>query len=328
MARKGTLQGSKALTGGFGIQAGLVKVVDNRFKIIQYTKGDGGLVTPMLVHQLDVVKVDEKFTPVDENDVQQHDMLLCWGTKEKDENGLHRYRFHPGLAKSGTDDDVKDLGAEIGVEGNTFCMPEDVEGEAIPFADVDAVLFTKGLEKKGVKPEINNQAYAPNYNGIILDVETVNPDVLCKELGVRYNSPKDPGQKPKPQWKIKAVANLDAWMAGVMGGKPAKGKAPATPASKANGSAPAASEFDVPTYVLDRAKEVAVDAKGKELTKAEFKQAVYKKALKKSAPPKFHKAIQDYSTSDEGIMALAGEEVLVPIMDETNDEVIKAVSFA
>lgn len=338
MAKRGTLSGDKAIQGGFGIQSGIVRVKDARFKIQEWSKKDGSWTGHVLVWQLDVQKSDPKGVVEDESLVEQQDFILCWGSKEKDENGNPTYRFHPANSKGVDDEEPEDLGVEVGTEGNTFCTPESAETESMPFKDAPAVLFSMGLEKLGFRKEVSNRAYCPEYVGLVIEVETVQPDVLAKHLGVRYNPPKD--GKPQPQWMVKKI-HVFPWDAQKSAGK-AKGAAAgagagkgasaststASASTKSNGKANgAADEVDIAAYAADRAREVGKDAKGKELTKGEFKQAVYKKALKEGKlAGKYHKALQDFCASDAGILELAGEEILEPVLDE--EGIVKAVAFS
>lgn len=205
MAKRASLAGADAQKSGFGIQEGMVRVEDARFKTIQYRKGDGSLITPMMVLQLDVCKINAKGDA--ETEVETKDLKVCWGSKEAEGNGLHKFRFRPGTVASVDAEEVEDAGdeengtCEIGAEGNTFCSKDG----GSPFEDEAASLFMKSLEAHGWKPEINRQAYAPNYIGAVFDVRTVLAEDLCKRLGARYNPPKDSSANAPTVWEVVKV---------------------------------------------------------------------------------------------------------------------------
>lgn len=215
MPVRGTLESSKALQlSGFGIQEGRVLFEDARFKVIQRQKGEkkgGGLVTPMLVLQLDCKKVNEN--NVAESDaVELTELLVSWGSKEAGENGLHSFALWPGVLKGSAADsaaEIDDLSegmadekrayVRIDVEGDTFVSADG----AVPFADSEAMLFMKSLEAHGWKPEINAQCWAGNYKGAVVSVKTVIKEDLCKRLGIKYNkmANEDP-TKPPTCWEV------------------------------------------------------------------------------------------------------------------------------
>ena len=216
---RGSLDSSKALTMGFGIQEGRLRVEDARFKVIQRQQSEkkgGKLVTPMLVLQLDCKKLNEN--NVAESDViETTELLVAFASKEEDEQGRHMFVLWPGNIKGdpasadselqsldqGMADDLRAYCA-IDTEGNTFVS---IKG-AMPFADSEAMLFMKSLEKKGWKPENNNQCFAGNYKGAILEVRTVLKADACKELGVKFTPAKDADPtRPQTVWQVTNILN-------------------------------------------------------------------------------------------------------------------------
>src|SRR3990167_8467251 len=190
-----SMQASKASSGGgFGVQEGKVEVVDARFKIVQYVKGDGSKITPMCALQFDIVQLDDEWDRVEvdgeENPlaVIQKDMIVCWSSK-KDGS----FKFGPGLADKPTDES-EDAGDEIDTEGPTLYCDDTSQ----PFADADALVFMKSLESKGWKPEVNDLCWAPAYVGAKFEVRTVNPAELCKKLGIKHQA----REKENPVWEV------------------------------------------------------------------------------------------------------------------------------
>src|SRR3990167_554058 len=237
MAKRVSLAGADAMKSGFGIQEGTVRVEDARFKTVQHVKGDGTLVTPFTALQFDVCKLNAAGDA--ETEVEVKDFIVGWGSKEQTENGQHKFKFRPGVVANATADEVEDQGdesaetCEIGAEGNTFCSTSG----GSPFEDSDAVLLMKSLEAHGWKPEINKQAYAPNYVGATFDVRTVLKEDLCKRLGVRYNSPKEKAKNDPTCWEVVKI-HVRPYEASKGGGK-GKGTAASTAAAKSTASAPA-----------------------------------------------------------------------------------------
>ena len=241
-----SMQASKASSGGgFGVQEGKVEVVDARFKIVQYVKGDGSKITPMCALQFDIVQLDDEWDRVEvdgeENPlaVIQKDMIVCWSSK-KDGS----FKFRPGIADKPTDES-EDAGDEIDTEGPTLYCDDTSQ----PFADADALVFMKSLESKGWKPEINDLCWAPAYVGAKFEVRTVNPAELCKKLGIKHQA----REKENPVWEVVDLHTKPYETAG-KGTK--KGTGAAKAVGKANGKvADAEPEADANDVELN---EVAV----------------------------------------------------------------------
>lgn len=285
MAVRGTLDSSKALTMGFGIQEGRVLVEDARFKVVQRQRSEkkgGGLVTPMLFLQLDCKKLNEN--NVAESDaIETTDLLVAFGSKATGENGLHSFALWPGMLKGDPADpnaEVESLHEEmadetrayvrIDTEGNTFVSANG----AVPFADSEAMLFMKSLESKGWKAEINGQCFAGNYKGMVIDVRTVLKEDLCKRLGVKYTAPKDADpNRPATLWEVVAVHvrpyekgsnKKGAAAAAAKGGKSTSASAGTNGSEKSAGDDKAKAAFE--EFVRSKA--------GKTLTQVELQKAV------------------------------------------------------
>lgn len=98
MAVRGTLQGSKARKSSFGINEGTVRITGCRFKAVQHQTKDGTKITPQMVKQLDVVKLDDQLQETETTETR--DLLISWGTKEADDQGRHRFYFYPATIES------------------------------------------------------------------------------------------------------------------------------------------------------------------------------------------------------------------------------------
>jgi len=91
----------------------------------------------------------------------------------------------PGLAKSRDDQNPKNLGAEMGTEGNCF------QGK-IPHPQSKFMVFSQSLEQRGFKPEVLNEGYLPDLVGTVAEFTTesrqVNgssyPQLLVKNIKV------------------------------------------------------------------------------------------------------------------------------------------------
>lgn len=257
MAVRGTLQGSKALKSGFGIQEGNVRVTDARFKIVQHSKKDGTLVTPYLALQLDVAKLDDQLQPTDITETK--DFIVAWGSKEAGDDGMHKFRFRPAKVEKADDDDIEDLGCEIDTEGNTFCSDEG----GAPFEDSEAALFMKSLEAKGWKPEINDQAFSNNYINAAFKVKTADKADLCNRLGVKYKAPSGDAKQQAPVvWEVTQIHERPYE-------KKKAGKTTAAAKSVASTSAPKAEANGDSPYAPLLAKFTA-DHSGQEFSTPDF----------------------------------------------------------
>lgn len=314
---KATLDPSKAVQGGFGIQEGNVEVTDARFKIIQRTMGaakGGGKVTPMFTLQLDVTKLDDKWERIDDSAIEQKEMIVCWGSKEADESGLHSFKFRPGLGKSAADADPNDQGAEIDTEGNTIYAEN--EGDA-PFADSECSIFMKSLEKKGWKSEINAQSWAPNYIGTKMAVKTVDLDEYCKQLGIRHSSRE--GAKPTC-WEVTNLHTRPYEGKGKPGPKPkATTAATTTKAAPVNGAEATNGRVNAESlksadcdpaqaaiFVLSNPTKFFTDAKVEkegtsQMKRAEFQKELGKELMRHKVHVKVQRAINDLAKDDEAL---------------------------
>lgn len=220
-------QSSKAMKSGFGLQEGIVKVTEARFKIEQHSKKDGTLVTPFFGMLFDYVKCDESGEAENSDDIMTKDLPIQWVAKDKEnktDDGepiylFEKLKFRPGNAKNATDTDPEDLGCEVGTEGNTMYAESD--GLA-PFQDADWIEFCKSLEQKGFKPEINDQSYAPNYVGLVFKFHTENKPL-------RKDAKAD--DKPQTKWVVDQIY-VRPYEA-----KGGKAKPAASSAAKPNGKA-------------------------------------------------------------------------------------------
>lgn len=321
MATKASLQSSKAIQSGFGIQAGCVKVLDARTKIVQRIKKDGTLVTPMLLIQFDVTKCGPDQKPINEEDISQKDFIFCWGSKERDEQGNYKFAFHPGNAKAADDTDPDDLGGEIDTEGNTIVSAGNATN---PFADSDAALFMKALEMKGWKPEVNDQCFMGNYIGLVMDVNTVTKAQFCKQVQVKYQTREGASEASDTVWEVTKIWSFPYEQP--KGGQKANGKSKDSKSATAN-AAPAAEvkangqdqEAD-PTNLLaiETVKKVSEqkEFKGKEgIARSKFQAAVMTQ-LHRDKRAKEQGPVMKLVKDDEWIIQTGGDLGFVVDTDE------------
>lgn len=67
---------------------------------------------------------------------------------------------HPGKAKSRDDANPKDMGTEIGTEGNCLYGPS-------PYKSCKLLTFTASLEARGFRADILNEGYFPDWEGMV-----------------------------------------------------------------------------------------------------------------------------------------------------------------
>lgn len=282
--KRSSLAGADFAKSGFGIQEGIIRVEDCRFKIVQRTKKDGTPVTPMHFFQIDAAVLDQNMDPKQDG-VEQVDLLLCFGSKEVMENGLHKFRFRPAVVESATAEEFVDQGdeesetCEIGAEGNTFVGPE---GQT-PFEDSDAALFFKMLEKRGFDPKINRQAYAGNYKGMVVEVESRLKEDVCRELGVKFRANEaDPNAKPTVLYPKKIHVNPAKDAAGKGGA--AKGASPKSSA-KPKAAEPVeevdveGSESTIDPKGAEVLQKIAAESKGRTIPRTKLQTLVATKAV-------------------------------------------------
>ena len=187
---------------GFGIQEGIVRFSRCRFANIQHNKADGTATTPFFGFTTDLTKLNDDLTPINEDQTESKDFQIAWGSRvDKD---LANCKFRPGNQSGPEDTDPEDLGTEIGTEGNGMYVEK---ADFAPYADTEWMLFTAGLEKLGFLAEINYQSYAPNYEGLVIEVKTVSKEDLCKKFKVRFNPDTTPGARPQTAWDIVKIHN-------------------------------------------------------------------------------------------------------------------------
>lgn len=285
---KSSLKGSDFTKSGFGIQEGRVKLSDSEFTTIQRIKKDQTLVTPMMVLRTQAQKLDANNNP--EGEPEPKDFMVCWGSKAAAENGLHTFAFHPCKADSPNDQDLEDLGnedgtCEIGVSGPTFGAQKDIK----PYEDSEISLFIKSLEAKNFSPAINAQCWAPNYDGLIIEVVTVKSEDLCKKFGVKFRPPQE-GKESQTVWDVVKIIHNPHDKAG----KKTAATTTAKQTVKTNGAAkpePAAEEAgEAGGGESDRTeaqakmdavvKEFAAANKGKTMTVKEFQRSMSPKLVK------------------------------------------------
>jgi hypothetical protein len=92
----------------------------------------------------------------------------------------------PGLAKSRTDPNPKDLGSEVGTEGNCFVGPA-------PYKTSKGATFIDSLVARGFRPEILNYGYLPDFEGMVAYFHTVKKAAISS------------GQKETDQLLVKEI---------------------------------------------------------------------------------------------------------------------------
>lgn len=77
---------------------------------------------------------------------------------------------HPGKADSPDDDDVEDMGIDLGAEGNTVFL---VAQDWTPNEKSSLMMLTTSMSKQGVKAEYLNRCWTPDWNGCVFEMKTL-----------------------------------------------------------------------------------------------------------------------------------------------------------
>lgn len=199
---------------GFGTQDGTIQFRNVKFANVQHTKGTGEQTTPKFCFVADIVKLnsDLKAEDYDSDAPENKSFLISWGSKDRMD--MSNSPFEPGIAEGPNDADPKKGGREIGTSGNTiYVMSEEEFSKQFPDrtyppkigADTDFAILTKNLEKIGFKPE--DKYYAPSYEGLIVQVQTVNKEELCKKLKIRF---RPYGEGTQTVWEVVKILKQES----------------------------------------------------------------------------------------------------------------------
>lgn len=155
-----------AAKGGFGMEEGNGEVIGSVIRVHQYpvSSKTGKQAPPFICQQVQIAHLEKD-----------------WNQKEDDEPEFVEYgfgrdkikiipgkddcecKFHVGLATGPDDDNPKDMGHDVGTEGNCLFI---VDENAKIHEKCKQQVFMKSLEEKGFKPEILGRGWAPDLVGL------------------------------------------------------------------------------------------------------------------------------------------------------------------
>lgn len=165
---RASLNPDKAKQGG-GVESGNYEVLASKSTNIQ---SDFKPVQPAII--LTCAPLDREGQRVrDESDVE---IPLAFGEKSAS-------RFSPGMGQSMQDNDPKDMGKEVQVEGNTIYCEEGAQFNA----SAGAVVFLKSLAKLGFPAEVLDTCWLPAFVGMKFFLETLPAKDINAKIGTRLN---------------------------------------------------------------------------------------------------------------------------------------------
>ena len=303
---KASLSSKDASKGSFGLQEGNVEITAAVCKVHQYppSKETGKQSDPFACVQLTFRKLDNDGDQLP--DEQEEVMEFGIGKLEK---------FHPGLAKNAEDDDPKDAGDEVDVEGNCIYS---VEGAAI-HKNSKWMRLAESLEAAGFKSDVLGTGYLPELVGTKGYVKTIalpripgstaknDPTALVfdKITEFPYGKPKGKGKASGAGVGAGAGAGTAVAKAS---SKPVAATVDAEPDDEAAGHAAAA------------IRAVAKGMAGQEdVERKKFYNAVHTKVLTTKVPVKLHKPVMALVKGEWG-QEFGGENALY-VMDEDADTI-------
>lgn len=152
---------TEAIEASRGIQEGTWLVLEAAYRIATFGKEGGEQYHPAVL-ALTATPVNKDLEPIDEEQKTTEDIVICFPGKETGD-----YRFLPGNSKNANDDDPEPVEGEPGDEGNALWCEEGTNF----FKDSAYVIFCDSLIAAGFKPDVVDQSFAPNFNGLIFEAE-------------------------------------------------------------------------------------------------------------------------------------------------------------
>lgn len=160
----------KARQGGGGVEAGVYEVIGAKYQNI---KTDYKACQPCLVFDAAVCDKDgDRVKGADPVEIP-----FGFGSKALE-------AFHPGTAKSATDNDPKDEGESVDAEGNTIYCADDTQFNK----SCAALVFSETLTKAGFPKDVLDQTYAPNFIGLKFELDTLDAKSINEKFGTRLNT--------------------------------------------------------------------------------------------------------------------------------------------
>lgn len=156
MATKVSMNSKDAQKGGLGFGEGWGIVVSAKSTIHQFppSKSTGAQAAPTCKLVLELQHTDEN------GKSDGSDPVLEFLNASNADKQTGEFHTTPGQAKSRTDANAKDLGSEVGVEGNCFVG-------AVPYASSKFMTFTASLGARGYRQDILNEGYLTDLEGMV-----------------------------------------------------------------------------------------------------------------------------------------------------------------
>lgn len=295
-----------AIEVSLGIQEGFIEVIGAITKMHQYppNKKSGEQSGPFCCVQLEVARLDDKGVRLDDTSIFQE-----FTVGGNDRNNPGQFKFHPGKAESGADEDPEDMGTEVDVEGN--CLFAE-EGSKLN-KQSKWIRFTDSLEEKGFKSDVLANGYMPDLIGLKCHVHTIT-------------LPKMPNSTSEKENTAIVADKVLQFPYDVKKGKAAAGKAATAAAASKPGPkiVPAAAPVAAPAGVSDDPEVIALEKLTALVNDAEYsgkdgverkkiQTVVQTKLMRERVNTKLHKPVMDLIKNDEWLTNKTMEDEDSPI---------------
>lgn len=182
MPKKASFAVKDAAKGGFGMQEGNGELVGAVTRVHQYPVNSktGKQGPPFLCVELEIAHLDKDWNPIENDEPEKVQYGVGRDKRKVKENGDCECKFHVGEARDAEDQNVKDLGHDLGTEGNCLAVLDE---NSMIHERSKWGLFFKSLEECGFKPEVLANGFMPDLVGLKGHFKTHKGDKFTTDEG-------------------------------------------------------------------------------------------------------------------------------------------------
>lgn len=283
MIPKGLFDPKNAVKSTGGFKEGFVQVDSSCFKVHRGRTGEGEPErSPTLVMAWGVTRLDEDAhdpLTTEEGDVITEEITFGLGGKALSQ-------AHPGRADSAEDEEIEDVGVEVGASGPTIYL---INKEWFPHEKSAIIHLYDSLKARGVKPEDLERVWAPDFVGSVFRVKSQGSGEKMQRPDLKH-----PGMVVEQEIMYKVVDKI------VKGPRTAKSAAK----SKANGVAKSSEAEKLIAPLMDAISDLKA---GESMTRKALKAQVSRMLNESSIDPKMHVDIMQLTMNDAWLKANGGK---------------------